>query len=159
MSDSYKLDSEPTDMILFYPGYREKCPRGWLLFDKFCYLFVSHSMGGWEEFPQECKKENALLAMPRTVKELKFLQDKMRSSKHNMKYYYIGLKKKGGNWTWIDEVPYTRDVNATYKFGTKTCGALSRSGRVQMVACNEPKAGYVCELRTGNPRDFFFILS
>lgn len=137
-------------LILFDVDFRKKCPSGWIPFNEFCYLFVPHSVGKWEEFPEKCNKENGLLAMPKTEKERIFLQGRMSSLKHRTKYFYIGLKKKSGAWTWIDDVPYTRDVHVIDKLGTKNCGALSRGGDIKMVTCNEPKAGYVCELRTGN---------
>lgn len=136
--------------------FRKKCPSGWIPFNEFCYLFVPHSVGKWEEFPKKCNKENALLAMPKTEKERIFLQGKISSLKHRTKYFYIGLQKKSGAWTWIDDVPYTHDVHVIDKSGTKNCGALSRGGDIKMVKCNEPKAGYVCELRTGNARGYSF---
>lgn len=66
-----------------------------------------------------------------------------------MKYFYIGLKKKDGDWRWIDDMPYIRDVNVTDELGKKNCSALSKDSEIHMVTCDEPKAGYVCELRTG----------
>ena len=87
--------------------------------------------------------------MPKTDKEIKFLQDKISSLKHRTKYFYIGLRKKSGVWTWIDDVPFTSDVHVQDTLGAKKCGALSKGGEIQMVTCNEPKAGYVCELKTG----------
>ena len=47
-------------------------------------------------------------------------------------------------------MPYTRDVRVKDKLGDKSCGALSKDGEIHLITCNEPKAGYVCELRTGN---------
>lgn len=86
--------------------------------------------------------------MPKTDKELKFLQDKISSSKQRRKYFYFGLQKKSGIWTWVDDVPYTREVHVKDDLGDKNCAALSKGG-VHMVTCSEPKAGYICELRTG----------
>ena len=132
----------------FLTDYRDKCPSGWLPFEAFCYLFVTKSNGKWEEFPLKCNDENGLLAMPKTDKELKFLKHKISSSKHRKRYFYIGLKKKSENWTWIDDVPYTRDVHVKDESGDKKCAALSKDN-VHMVTCSEPKAGYICEIRTG----------
>lgn len=87
--------------------------------------------------------------MPKTDKQLGFLQDKILSSKYKTKYFYIGLKKRDGVWRWIDDMPYTRDVNVTDELGKKNCSALSKDSEMHMVTCGEPKAGYVCELRTG----------
>lgn len=87
--------------------------------------------------------------MPKTDKELKFLQDKISSSKLKRKYFYIGLKKKSGIWTWVDDVPYTRDVHVKDDLGDKNCAGLSKDG-VHMATCSKPKAGYICEIRTGN---------
>ena len=94
--------------------------------------------------------------MPKTDKELRFLQHKISSSKRKKKNFYIGLKKKNENWTWIDDVPYTRDVHVKDELGDKTCGALSKDG-VHMVTCSEPKAGYICEIRTGNIFGYYFF--
>ena len=135
--------------LLIFTDYRDKCPPGWLPFDQFCYLFVTKSSGKWEEFPQKCNEENGLLAMPKTDKELKFLQDKISSSKLKRKYFYIGLKKKSGIWTWVDDVPYTRDVHVKDDLGDKNCAGLSKDG-VHMATCSKPKAGYICEIRTGD---------
>ena len=146
-------------LAFFLIDYRENCPSGWLPFEEFCYLFVHKSNGKWEEFPIKCNDENGLLAMPKTDKELRFLQHKISSSKRRRKYFYIGLKKKNENWTWIDDVPYTRAVHVKDELGDKTCGALSKDG-VHMVTCSEPKAGYICEIRTGNIFGcYFFSLS
>lgn len=107
----------------------------------------------------KCNDENGLLAMPKTDKELRFLQHKISSSKRRKKYFYIGLKKKSENWAWIDDVPYTRDVHVKDELGDKNCGALSKDG-VHLLTCSEPKAGYICEIRTGNIfGSYFFSLS
>ena len=98
----------------------------------------------------KCNDENGLLAMPKTDKELKFLKRKILSLKQLRKtHFYIGLKKKSEAWTWIDDVPYTLDVHVKDELGEKNCAALSKDG-VHMVTCSEPKAGYICEIRTGN---------
>ena len=113
-------------------------------------MFVTKSNGKWEEFPSKCNDDNGLLAMPKTDKELKFLKRKISSLKRLRKtHFYIGLKKKSETWTWIDDVPYTRDVHVKDELGEKNCAALSKDG-VHMVTCSEPKAGYICEIRTGN---------
>lgn len=138
---------------IFCTDYRERCPHGWLAFDEFCYLFVSKSNGRWEEFPQKCNKENGLLAMPKTDGEVQFLQNKIVSLKHRTKNFYIGLRKKGGIWTWIDDVPYTRDVDVKDELGNKNCAALFE-GSINMISCREPKAGYICEIRKGNNMGF-----
>ena len=98
--------------------------------------------------------------MPKTDKEIKFLQDKISSSKQKTEYFYIGLKKKSEIWTWVDDVAYTRDVHVKDKLGNKNCAALTKRG-VQMVTCSEPKAGYICEIRTGNVSvyDLFSFIS
>lgn len=96
--------------------------------------------------------------MPKTDKELRFLQRKISLSKRRKKYFYIGLKKKSENWTWIDDVPYTRDVHVKDELGDKNCGALSKDG-VHMVTCSEPKAGYICEIRTGKIFGYYFFSS
>ena len=138
---------------IFCTDYRERCPHGWLAFDEFCYLFVSKSNGRWEEFPQKCNEENGLLAMPKTDGEVQFLRNKIVSLKHRTKNFYIGLRKKGGIWTWIDDVPYTVDVDVKDELGNKNCAALFE-GSINMVSCREPKAGYICEIRKGNNMGF-----
>lgn len=95
--------------------------------------------------------------MPKTDKEVQYLQNKISSLKHRTKIFYIGLRKKGGIWTWVDDVPYTRDVEVKDELGNKDCAVLSE-GSINMASCREPKTGFICEIRTGNDVGFLFFV-
>ena len=53
-------------------------------------------------------------------------------------------------------MPYTRDIHVKDELGDKNCGALSKDG-VHMVTCSEPKAGYICEIRTGKIFGYYYF--
>ncbi|XP_056141567.1 snaclec B9 [Lampris incognitus] len=73
----------------------QKCAKGWLTFSTSCY-YLSKYKKSWEDSRSFCKTNGADLADITNQQVQTFLTGK------GLTMYWIGLRKSGGSWSWVN---------------------------------------------------------
>ncbi|XP_035699571.1 plasminogen-like [Branchiostoma floridae] len=81
----------------------KRCQKGWEDYTNYCYKFVRDTVS-WSTASSRCKKEDAFLASIGSSLENYFITSLI--SKGPMRVW-IGLRRLGRSWKWIDGAPVT----------------------------------------------------
>ncbi|XP_023187214.1 C-type lectin domain family 10 member A-like [Xiphophorus maculatus] len=73
------------------------CQTGWIFFSESCY-FISNDYLTWNESRFFCQLKSADLIVINNQQEQEFIYYKLNTNK----YYWLGLRKVGSNWVWVD---------------------------------------------------------
>ncbi|XP_010867409.1 C-type lectin domain family 1 member B isoform X2 [Esox lucius] len=73
----------------------EKCEKGWLHFESYCY-FLSRNRMTWNESREECQKRKGDLVVIDNQRLQTFL-----TNNGNL-LYWIGLRQRTGTWVWVN---------------------------------------------------------
>ena len=96
--------------MIFYAGEGhpvfEKCPNGWSFLQGDCYKNVASDTSlTWDKARTQCKILGADLASVKDEATQKFLYTLLDPK---IKKAWIGGRKIGGQWTWVDGTPFDR---------------------------------------------------
>nr|XP_061804402.1 NKG2-A/NKG2-B type II integral membrane protein [Nerophis lumbriciformis] len=72
------------------------CPTGWVRLDQSCF-YLSQFRLNWEQSQRNCSEGGGSLAVASSREVQKFLNQKGKGMK-----YWIGLRRNGGTWTWVN---------------------------------------------------------
>ncbi|KAM4601337.1 killer cell lectin-like receptor subfamily B member 1B allele C isoform 2-T2 [Polymixia lowei] len=93
-----------------------KCDEGWLAFDNSCFYLSKHKLS-WEESKSNCKARGGNLAVISNQGVQNFLSDK------GSVMYWIGMRSRGGMWTWVNNTPVRKSYWAE-DISSGDCGIL-----------------------------------
>ena len=96
--------------MIFYAGdghpVFEKCPSGWSFLQGDCYKNVASDTSlTWDKARTQCKILGADLASVKDEATQKLLYTLLDPK---IKKAWIGGRKVGGQWTWVDGTPFDR---------------------------------------------------
>ncbi|OCT90305.1 hepatic lectin-like [Xenopus laevis] len=84
-----------TQTLSFF-SERQRCDSNWRAFDGSCYYIVT-TKKNWMETQTICKAMSNDLVIITSEKEQNFLESITDDS-----YFWIGLKRDGNGWRWVD---------------------------------------------------------
>ncbi|XP_006011100.1 C-type lectin domain family 2 member L-like [Latimeria chalumnae] len=104
------------------------CETKWHLFDGKCFYF-SDVGNYWESSNQSCSSQGAQLAVIKDQKTMDFLQKKLEQNRD----YWIGLKKRGSDWIWVDGTTLNKQFHVSRYNGD--CITVCSSGNLYSYYC------------------------
>ena len=139
--------------MIFYAGdghpVFEKCPNGWSFLQGDCYKNVaSDSSLTWDKARTQCKILGADLASVKDEATQKLLFTLLDPK---IKKAWIGGRKIGGKWTWVDGTPFDRTggwsgPGAGQPSGDGTYMELASDGMNDLPSYTEHKRHFLCKL-------------
>ncbi|XP_053737158.1 C-type lectin domain family 4 member E isoform X2 [Synchiropus splendidus] len=118
------------------------CPDDWLQLDRSCFHFSTTRLN-WDDSQRNCSALGASLVVISSSNVQNYLVDKGSLP------YWIGLRKRNGRWTWVD------NANLTTRFWsssspTGACAFLNAktndSKNWETATCTD-NAYFICQLR------------
>ncbi|XP_061573961.1 C-type lectin domain family 4 member G-like [Cololabis saira] len=127
----------------------QPCVRGWTLYQNKCYLFVRWRMKTWYESREFCKNRAADLVVIDDLQEQEFISRHIEFYHSEYHGYWLGLRRKDDNWTWIDGRKDTLGFWIQGTFPDSNSYALMIFGKnvTENWSKNEPgfKNRFICE--------------
>ena len=143
--------------MIFYAGEGhpvfEKCPNGWSFLQGDCYKNVASDTSlTWDKARTQCKILGADLASVKDEATQKFLYTLLDPK---IKKAWIGGRKIGGQWTWIDGTLFDRTEGwagpgAGQPSGDGTYMELAFDGLNDLPSHTEHKRHVLCKLGEGS---------
>ncbi|XP_072853810.2 FRAS1-related extracellular matrix protein 1 isoform X2 [Pogona vitticeps] len=126
-----------------------RCPSGWTIRDKYCYLLSSASNAAWESAERVCRKwSGGHLASVHSPSEMAWLWKFA-----NKQPFWIGLKEgKMGSWMWTNGRPVTfhnfKEGKAKpHKANEEKCVFVKKQKEWILRRCRQRlKARYICSV-------------
>ncbi|GAA6220542.1 early activation antigen CD69-like isoform X3 [Lates japonicus] len=119
-----------------------QCADGWLTFGRSCFFLSTYRLG-WEQSQRNCTARGGSLAIITSQKVQNFL-----SKEGNLKYW-IGLRRKGDTWTWVNNTAI-RDSYWADNAASGDCGILNSENRADknwITAPCDAHTYFVCQLQ------------
>ncbi|XP_068426381.1 C-type lectin domain family 4 member C isoform X2 [Clinocottus analis] len=118
-----------------------RCPAGWLFFRRSCFYLSTYRLN-WDKSQSNCTARGGALAVVTSLKAQNFLIEKGKME------YWIGLRRKGATWTWVDDTvlgeSYWEDVPEN------DCGILSNRNPPEKNWLTSPcnfVSFFICQLQ------------
>ncbi|MED6278619.1 hypothetical protein CHARACLAT_025803 [Characodon lateralis] len=88
----------------YYVGREwQPCQKGWILFQKKCYMFFDlSSWKTWEGSQQHCQSKSADLVVVDYLEEQEFLSNHSTFYYDKFHGYWLGLTQRNNSWKWND---------------------------------------------------------
>lgn len=119
-----------------------QCADGWLTYGRSCFYLSTYRLS-WEESQKNCTARGGSLAVVKSLTLQRFLIKKGRT------IYWIGLRNKENNWTWVDNTLLKRSFWA--EDGSEgDCGILrnGKSPEKNWIKASCSAASYfICQLQ------------
>ncbi|KAM7178043.1 C-type lectin domain family 2 member H-like isoform 2-T2 [Macrochelys suwanniensis] len=123
------LDLRAIERVPAVIGKCIPCPGGWMWFRGQCYYF-SKEIQDWDASKEFCSSHNATLAV---IKEPSHLET-IHSYKGN-EDYWLGLRKGGKGWQWVDGSPFTNTTIQLENDGQNLNCAFLSMKQIATVDC------------------------
>ncbi|XP_038614949.1 C-type lectin domain family 2 member B-like isoform X2 [Tachyglossus aculeatus] len=124
--------SPDTDMSLPSTPGKAECLPDWMAVYDMCFI-LSTETKDWMASKATCENKRATLAII-TRQQLDILKKNVSSSD-----YWIGLKKDGTGWVWVDDSAFNNEFNIR---GAGDCAYLD-SNSVNSAGCSQPRR-WIC---------------
>ncbi|XP_038614952.1 C-type lectin domain family 2 member B-like isoform X5 [Tachyglossus aculeatus] len=113
-------------------GGKAECLPDWMAVYDMCFI-LSTETKDWMASKATCENKRATLAII-TRQQLDILKKNVSSSD-----YWIGLKKDGTGWVWVDDSAFNNEFNIR---GAGDCAYLD-SNSVNSAGCSQPRR-WIC---------------